>query len=221
MPDGTPLFRAHRGILENLFLELVNAHEIRHVGKAASQMGVAVFVRVFPEEQLHPGVGPVFHSHGVDLRHLRAGMALLHERQRAIGSKALERVARFVGQDVHVGAGAVEIRENEGHFDTRERRAITTALLARLGLEIKHLILDHPVEKAAGLGRQFAVHLLCRRDQFLSCPAGNSITFRIGQELIVILQLVNTQVFPLLFEDLRRDRRDLVPHLFTECLRVL
>ena len=151
MPHGTALLRTHRGIQEHFFLEFIDAHQIRYIRKAVCQMRIAVFICVFSEEQFHPGIGPVFHCHRVDLRDLCAGMALFHERQGPVSRKTLECMTGFMGQNIHIGTGSVEIGEDKGHPDTRKRGAVSAALLAGFGFEVEHLIFDHPVKESAGL----------------------------------------------------------------------
>ena len=184
-------------------------------------MGVAVFVRLFPEEKLHPGVGPVLHGHGMNLRHLGARVGLLHERQHPGGREGLEGVASLVSQHVHIGAGAIEVGENEGHLHAGQEGAVAAAPFGRLGFQVKHLVLHHPVEEPAGLGGQLPVHLLGRGHQLLAGAPGNGIALGIGQGLIIVVKLVDAQILFLLLKNLHGQGRDLVSDLTAEVLGIL
>ena len=75
-----------------------------------------------------------------------------------------KRMARLVGQDIHIGVRAVEVGEDERCMVERKCRAVSARALSMFRLQVEEIMFDHEIEKLSALLREFAVHLLSLTD---------------------------------------------------------
>ena len=113
-------------------------------------MRIAVFVGIL-KEQSHPGIREVLHRHGMDLIDLACGMVIGRDRQCSGSRIALKGMSCFMGQDLHIRAGSIKIREDKGRLKRRKRTAIAAHTLSRSALQIKQFILYHKIKELARL----------------------------------------------------------------------
>ena len=73
------------------------------------------------------------------------------DRNDVASGPVLEGVAGFMGDDLDIALGPVEIREDKGRVIRGQLRAVAAGLLAGRGDEIHHLVLEHVVDELRGL----------------------------------------------------------------------
>ena len=220
-PYGAALLCRHLRLFIHPVLEFVHHAHVGQHRQGADQVAGLVLLALFAEEQGHPGIGKMLHAHGVGFVDLRGGSAQVIHRDGPHGHIALEGVSRLVGQHVHVGAGAVEIAEDEGRLVSREARHISAHPLARPGFQVKQLSFHHEIEEFRRFRAHLPVHALGLGHQLLRGSLRIRVSLGEEQRLVIIAELVQPQLFPLPLPDLRHRRRHDFPDLPAENRRVL
>ena len=187
-------------------LELIHADHIRDLHESVREVLFPVLLRAVPEEFLHPGVSPEFHAHRVDLRDLTCGVAELRDLLEFCRCETGKRMARLVGQDIHIGVRAVEVGEDERCMVERKCRAVSARALSMFRLQVEEIMFDHEIEKLSALLREFAVHLLSLTDQVFLITDRDRISVRGGQGLIVIIEMLDAECLFLALIELLRSR---------------
>ena len=112
-------------------------------------MAVFVFVYLVLEEGFHPWPGHKFHGHGVDF----TGFVGWPDNLRTLnpaGAEDLKGVASFMGQDINICTGSIEVGEDKGTLVVSNVGAIATCVLALLGQQIQQIMLHHEIKELTG-----------------------------------------------------------------------
>ncbi len=189
LPDLFAFVRRKAGALVHGGLELVDQGAVGDEVQRGLKLVAVELLGVFPEEQGVPGAGEQLHRHGVRLRGVHGRGAQLLQRDAAEREVACERVARLVGQDLHVAGRAVEVGEDERRAVVRKVRAVSAAGLALFAVEVEQLVLKHKVEELARDGVHLAVHPPGLRDQLPAAALRRGVAVREQAGVVVQLQL--------------------------------
>ena len=149
-PGSVPLRRRHIRILIHNVLEFVHHTAVGDKSRRILQMHVNIVLLPVPKEQIHPAFRKEFHRHGVDFRRLHGDVRMLPDGILS-ADEALEGVAAFMGDDVHIPAGAVKVGEDKGGFVVGQIRHIASGPLCLAAKHVKELILHHEVKEFPGL----------------------------------------------------------------------
>ena len=160
MPLVGALLRGHLGVGVADVLELIDRHAEGHKGESLLQVGKAEFIRLIAEEPLGIGVGELLHRHGVDLRNVGGFVVIIRDGLAAHGHVAGKGVPQLVGHDLHIKDGMVEAGEHKGRLEAGQAGHVAGGGLARLILQVHHLVLNHKVDEFAGLRADLVVHFL-------------------------------------------------------------
>ncbi len=89
-------------------------------------MGKFIFIDLFLEETVHPRPSHKFHRHGVDFTGF-IGWPDNFWTLNPTGTIDLESVTCFVGQNINITAGSVEVREDKWALEVRDIGTVATA----------------------------------------------------------------------------------------------
>lgn len=127
---------------EYAVLELVYAAHVGKHLKRGSQVIIAVQIGFLSEEALHPRISEKLHRHGMYFTQLAGGECLGSQRIDTAGKIAFEGMSGLMGQNIHIRAGAIEVREDKGCTGLGQERAVATGLFAGLAVQIEELVLN-------------------------------------------------------------------------------
>ena len=115
-------------------------------------------------------------------------------------------MAEFVGKDVDVAGGAVEVGEDERGLILREVGHIAARLFARLGFQIKHVVIGHKAEEERGLRREFVIHLLRGLDLIGGRAKRDWVAIFEGDPHVIDVGILDARAFELGLHELAGDR---------------
>ena len=171
----------------HLMLEVIHQGAVGDEGQRPGQVAVQVFFRVRAEKALRPGPGHKLHGHGVDLAGLHAGPDVA-ARDPVPVHPAGEGVARLVGDHLHVPLGAVEVGENEGHLVVHDPGAVAAPGLALGSQHVHQIVVQHGLEKLAGLRGQLVVELFALGDDIVRRALGPGVAGTEFQGVVGVAQ---------------------------------
>ena len=112
-------------------------------------MAEFIFVYLVFEEGFHPWPGDKFHGHGMNFTGFVGWPDDLRTLDPA-GAEDLEGVAGFMGQNINICTGSIEVGKDKGTLVVRNVGAIATCVLALLGQQIQQLMFHHEIKELAG-----------------------------------------------------------------------
>ena len=197
-------------------LELVHRHAEGHEGQRLLQMGEAELVGLIAEEPLGVRIGELLHGHGVDLRDVGGLAVIVRNGLAAHGHIARKGVAQLVGQHLHVEDRVVEAGEHEGRLQAGQAGHVARGRLARLVLQVHQLMVDHEVDKFAGLRTDLVVHLLRGPDHEGVIARRLGVAIREHHLLVVPHDMVDAKASGLRVIELLTQRHQNGAHLLAE-----
>ena len=150
---------------------MIDHRAVGDEGQRARQMAVAELAGVVTEEALGPRPGEELHGHRVHLAGLQARPDI-RLRDTVAVEPGGEGVAGLMRHDLDVVLRAVEIGEDERHMVVAQAGAVAARALARRREHVQQLVIQHGVEKFAGLRRQLLIEVLALRQDLSRCAAG-------------------------------------------------
>ena len=156
----------------------------------------------------------------MNLRRLHGDVTVLPDRILA-GEIALEGMAAFMGYDIYVTAGPVEVCKNEGRIIDRHIGHIAPGSLGLAAQHIEQLVLHHEIIELFGLGGKLAVHLPARRKNLLRAAEGRGISVIKIYRIVDIAQLLKPQPLSSAVMELLRKGNQILLHLLPEGLHLL
>ena len=124
-------------------------------------------------------------------------------------------------QHINIGGSTVEVGEYERRLVRLKLRAISAHMLVRTRFEVKQIIFHHEIKEFTAFGRHFMIHFRCSCDHFVLATVRRGISLRIEKRLVVILHLVDTELFRLHFHKSVAKRRYVFSDKLTEIRNIL
>ena len=216
-PRRLSLRRRQLGIFINDMLELIHHTAIWNEHAGVLKMHFPIGVSSVPEEPFHPFFREKFHGHGMAFRRLHGDVRMLPNGILS-GKIALEGMAAFMGDYIHVPAGSVEVGEDERRVIQRKIGHISAHSLVLAAKHIKQTVLHHEVKKFLCLRGQLLIHPLSGRQDLLRRSRRIGISLLKINALVNIRKLLQSQTFLSSFMQLFHKRHEILLHLAAEGL---
>ena len=150
-PNLVSLCRSHIGIFIHDMLELIHGYSIGQKLNCTRQVHKMVLFSLLAKKQSHPRPGKKLHAHGMYLSSI-GGRPMVFFKREIFAAPNLESMAGFVGQNVNIPTGTVEIGKNIRGFELADVSTIATGGFTIAVDQIHQLGRLHPVKKGICVG---------------------------------------------------------------------
>ena len=146
LPLRVAFSRRYLRFFINDMLEVIDHCTVGNKRDCVRKMAVDKLLRVSAEESFCVLPSEELHAHGVYFARFHARVCVLSGNTPAVHPVG-KGMARFVGYNLNIMLGAVEIRKNERTLVQRKADTVTARLLPFRGKHIQELFIQHCPEK--------------------------------------------------------------------------